>query len=540
MNPTEKNELNTFAALGLSATTLEAIIQKGFEEPTEIQKKVIPLLLKNEVDVIGQAQTGTGKTAVFGLCLVEKLTAMAGYTQALILVPTRELAIQVAEEINSLKGKKQLSIVPIYGGQSMTEQLRRLKKGVDIVVGTPGRVLDHLRRSSLKLDQLSFIVLDEADEMLNMGFIDDVEDIMKKTPSKKRVLLFSATMPKRILQITEKYMGKKELVSVQNTQMTTQLTNQIYFEVAAADRFEALCRIIDVEPEFYGIIFCRTKVDVDTVAAHLADRGYQTDALHGDISQPLREKMLRKFRDKQTNVLVATDVAARGIDVNNLTHVINFSLPQQAEAYVHRIGRTGRAGKQGTAITFITPDEYRKLVFIQKITNTKISKQTLPQAAEVIKVKVQRIKDDLQSIIQESDYKEYVKLAGDLLQEHDAAVVMAGLLKYCFQEELEEQSYPQIRDVSINKNLNKKGTTRLFVALGKKDRITPPKLAGMIVEKADVPNRNIRNIEIFENFSFITVPFEDAEVILDVFNKNLKGAKPMITRAKKEQQTVRG
>lgn len=559
-------KVSKFAQLGLSASTLAAIARKGFEEPTEIQEKIIPLLLKDETDIIGQAPTGVGKTAVFGLFLVDKLKALAsvdrpraevaagvdkpskgapagadkpakgttGSVQCLILVPTRELALQVAEEINSLKGDNPLSIVPIYGGQDMKEQLRRLNRGVDIVVGTPGRVLDHLDRKSLKLDKVSYVVLDEADEMLNMGFIDDVEKILKSTPPKRRVLLFSATMPKRVLQIAERNMGKKQTISVERDQLATQLTNQIYFEVAQNDKFEALCRIIDVEPDFYGIVFCRTKVDVDTVASHLAGRGYSTEALHGDITQGLREKMLQKFRKRLVNIMVATDVAARGIDINDLTHVINFSLPQQPEAYIHRIGRTGRAGKEGTAITFITPDEYRKLLFIQKITKADIKKQTLPRASEVVKVKTKRILDDMQEIIAAGEYNDYLKLAQELVANQSVDVVVASLLKYCFQDELEEQSYAEIREVSIKKNINRKGTTRLFVALGRKDQLTPQKLSDMICQKTSVENRNLRNIEIFEKFSLLTVPFEDAEIILNMF-KNQHGKPPMIRRAKEER-----
>lgn len=278
--------------------------------------------------------------------MIEKLKP-AAYIQVIILVPTRELAIQVAEEINSLQGQKKdpLHILSIYGGQSYEIQLRALKRGVDIVVGTPGRVIDHINRKTLKLDKISNLILDEADEMLNMGFVDDIKEIFTHTNPEKRVLLFSATMPKEILLVAKKYMRDYEMVAIQKTQLTTTQTEQIYFEVSSRDKFEALCRIIDMEPEFYGIVFCKTKVDVDYVAGKLLERGYAAQALHGDVQQKQRERILFLFKKKTTTILVATDVAARGIDVNDISHVINYSLPQDPESYVHRVGRTGRAGK---------------------------------------------------------------------------------------------------------------------------------------------------------------------------------------------------
>ena len=310
-----KNE--KFVDLGLSSDVLEAINKKGFEEPTEIQVMTIPVMLKDDTNIIAQAQTGTGKTAAFGLPLIEMIDTASRSVQALILVPTRELAIQVSEEINSLKGRRDLRIVPIYGGQSIDQQLRRLKKGVHIVVGTPGRVIDHLNRRTLKIGEIEHLILDEADEMLNMGFIDDMEEIMEHTNSDKRTLLFSATIPTRIKELAHKYMDGYELLTVKKKQLTTNLTEQIYFEVKASEKFDALCRIIDFEVDFYGLIFCRTKSDVDSVANHLVDRGYDAEPIHGDISQSQRERTLDKFKKQTVNILVATDVAARGIDVVN-------------------------------------------------------------------------------------------------------------------------------------------------------------------------------------------------------------------------------
>lgn len=522
------SRLETFRRLGLSENTIEALRKKGFEEPTKIQEKIIPLLLNTNMDIVGQAQTGTGKTAAFGLPLIEKLDESAMGIQALVLVPTRELAIQVSEEIHSLKGNKNLQILPIYGGQSIEQQLRRLKGKVDIVVGTPGRIIDHITRKTLKLNHISYCVLDEADEMLNMGFIDDVEEILKHTKAEKRMLLFSATMPHQILKLAEKYMKKYEFIGIEKEELTTHLTDQIYFEVSSQDRFEALCRIIDLEKVFYGLIFCRTKVDVDYLANKLVDRGYGAEGLHGDMSQYQREKILDKFKRKKINILVATDVAARGIDIHNLTHVINYSLPQNPESYVHRIGRTGRAGKEGTAITFVTPNEYRNLIFIKKIAKTDIRKKEIPKIADVINFQKEKIKEEISKvIIGKSSSDEYSKLAQEMLVENSAEDVLAALLKYAFQDVLDEKNYNEIREVSIDK----KGTTRLFIALGRQDDMTPRKLVDFIKQKVNVLDRDIRDVRIFDKFSFVTLPFEEAEIILDIFKKEKTGRKPIIVKA---------
>ena len=366
--------MTKFRELGLSGDMVEALHKKGFEEPTPIQAKTIPFLLKNEKDLIGKAQTGTGKTAAFGIPIIENVVPEGKKIQAIILAPTRELAIQVAEELSSFAEHRKTRIITVYGGQPIERQISGLRRGVDIVVGTPGRVLDHINRGTMDISKVSYVVLDEADEMLNMGFIDDIETILKTAPKERRTVLFSATMPSHIENLAKKYMSNYEIISVMSDKVNRTNIEQIYFEVSQSDKFEALFRIIDVEKAFYGLIFCRTKLDADEIAHKLANRGLKSEALHGDISQGQREKILQKFRDKKLTALVATDVAARGIDVDNLTHVINYSLPQDPESYVHRIGRTGRAGKSGTAITLITPSEYRKLTTIQKLANAKITK----------------------------------------------------------------------------------------------------------------------------------------------------------------------
>ncbi len=522
-----------FNDLGLSAPVLEAVNKKGFEEPTAIQAITIPVMLKNETNIIAQAQTGTGKTAAFGLPLIELVDPKDNAVQALILVPTRELAIQVSEEINSLKTNKNIRIVPIYGGQSIDQQFRRLKKGVHIVVGTPGRIIDHLHRKTLKLDNISHLILDEADEMLNMGFIDDMEEIMRHTNSHKKTLLFSATMPKKIKELAHKYMDGYKLLSVKKEQLTTNLTEQIYFEVKAADKFEALCRIIDIEDNFYGLIFCRTKSDADQVAHRLSDRGYDAEAIHGDISQAGREKTLSKFRNHRINILVATDVAARGIDVSNLTHVINYSLPQDPESYVHRIGRTGRAGNEGTAITFITPGEFSRLMFIQRMAKTDIKKSKVPRVKDILKAKRKKIQEDLDKIIQEQPEKEYYNWAKKLLDESNPTELLAAMLNYFYDEDLNPENYGEIDEAgNKGRQLDRQGKARLFVALGKKDRITPQKLVDLIMSRVSIKPKQIKDIQILDKFSFITVPFDKAEKVISGFRE--KGQKPLITRAKKK------
>jgi ATP-dependent RNA helicase DeaD len=520
--------MEQFNDLGLSEETLKVLKKKGFEEPTPIQTQTIPAILKSDMDVIGQAQTGTGKTAAFGLPMLELLHESAKRVQALVLTPTRELAIQVAEEINSLKGKKRLSVIPVYGGQSIDLQLRSLKKGVDIVVGTPGRVMDHLKRRTLKLNEISFLVLDEADEMLNMGFLDDVIEIMEYTSPDKRTMLFSATMPQAIMQIAKKHMKEYEVFKVSKGQLTVSKTAQIYFEVSISDKFEALCRIVDVEDDFYGLVFCRTKIDVDNVSSHLRERGYDADGLHGDMSQAHREQILKKFKKGTLNILVATDVAARGIDVNDLTHVINYALPQDPESYVHRIGRTGRAGKEGIAITFITPSEYKKLQYIQHKTKTDIQKAKLPKVKDVIRSKKLRITANLADIIESTPKTEYLKMANELLSENEPDDILAALLQYSFQDELDAQSYAEIDKAVVDT----KGKTRLFVTQGKKVGLTHKKLVKIIKEKCGIKESKIRDIQILDTFSFVTLPFNEAEILLAHFKKKKKGAVPFIKKAK--------
>ncbi len=523
-----------FIDLGLSENVLDAINKKDFDEPTAIQAMTIPVMLRDDTNIIAQAQTGTGKTAAFGLPLVEMVNTRFKTVQALILVPTRELAIQVSEEINSLKGSKHINIIPIYGGQSIDHQLRKLKKGVHIVVGTPGRIIDHLNRKTLKLGTIEYLILDEADEMLNMGFIEDMEEIMKHTNPDKRTLLFSATMPGKIKDLAHKYMDGYEFLTVKKKRLTPNLTEQRYFEVKASDKFKALCRLIDIEAFFYGLVFCKTKSDVDSVATHLQDRGYAAEAIHGDISQAQREKTLGKFKQQKINILIATDVAARGIDVNNLSHVINYSLPQNPESYVHRIGRTGRAGNEGIAITFITPSEYRRLMFIQRVAKTAIKKSKVPEVQDIISAKKKKIYDDLNIILENEIDSKYYNWAKKLIKENNPTDILAAILNYCFEEDVNPDVYGVIKEVGAKeKHLDQNGKARLFVALGKKDKMNARKLIELIISRVPVKPKQIKDIQVMDRFSFINVPFAKADKI--VFSFKNKGQKPLITHAKKRK-----
>ncbi|MGL4392591.1 MAG: DEAD/DEAH box helicase [Fusobacteriaceae bacterium] len=561
-------KLLEFKNLGLSDKTLKALEKKGYEVPSPIQALTIPALLSGDKDIIGQAQTGTGKTAAFALPILEKIVEGVKHIQAIILTPTRELAIQVSEEIHTLSYGRKLSITSVYGGQSMELQINHLKRGVDIVVGTPGRVMDLMNRGLLKINNLKFFVLDEADEMLNMGFLEDIDKILSSTNEDKKMLFFSATMPAEILKIAKSHMRDHEVMAVKARDLTTNLTDQIYFEVRENDKFEGLCRIIDLAENFYGIVFCRTKNDVNNLVGKLNDRDYGAEGLHGDISQSHREVTLKRFKAKKLNVLIATDVAARGIDVNDLSHVINYSIPQEAEAYVHRIGRTGRAGKKGTAITFITPSEYRKLMFIQKAVKTEIRKENLPRVKDIIEAKKSRIFSEVESIVEGGQFKSFEKIAKELLEKSDPETIISALLKNAYDHELDASNYSEIESFSsdrrrdkpqknIGRNTDREenkfprrrrdhdledsslettGKVRLFIAMGRKDGTTLKSLLEAVTKKSKVPSGKIRDVELYDNFSFVSVPFKEAEIIIKSFQDGDTSKKPMVEKAKSKNK----
>lgn len=517
--------MQKFEDFGLSIEVLDALEKKGFEEPSDIQKLVIPELLKERTHLIGQAQTGTGKTAAFGIPILETVEADKT-VKALILAPTRELANQVADEIYSLKGKKDIRVLAVYGGASIENQIKKLKSGVDIVVGTPGRVMDLMRKKVLKVNNLDYFVLDEADEMLNMGFLEDIELILEETNDEKKMLFFSATMPKAIMDIAKKFMDDYKLLKVKKQELTTDLTEQIYYEVKQEDKFEALCRVLDYTQDFYGIVFCRTKSEVDDVTNRLKARNYDAECIHGDITQGLRQKALDLFKKKVLTILVATDVAARGIDVSNLTHVINYAIPQEAESYVHRIGRTGRAGHKGIAITFVTPREARTLAQIKRVTKTDIKRESIPNVSEIIEAKKEALIAYIDEIIKEKDYTSYEDFADKLLEERDARQVVSSILRHFYEDEFLPESYGEIQDVKVKIE----DKTRLFIALGSKDGYNPGRLLDLLNKKAKTPGRKVKDIKIMDKYSFITVPLQEAEFIMRALNSK-KDSKPLVEKA---------
>lgn len=519
----------SFDDLGLSPESLEAIARKGFEVPSPIQRLAIPVLLREDCDMIGQAQTGTGKTAAFGLPILEWVKPGGELPQSLILAPTRELALQVTDELNSLKGDRPIRLVSVYGGQSIGEQQRRLRRGADVVVGTPGRIIDLVGRGDLKLEGVGWVVLDEADEMLNMGFIDDVEEILSHITAEHRMVLFSATMPSRIVKLSQRFMRDAKLIEVDREQKPTHLADQIYFEVKASDKFDALTRIVDIEPEFYGLVFCRTRNDVDELTMQLLERGYSAEGLHGEITQLQREKTLNRFRKKLVNILVATDVAARGIDIADLSHVINYSLPNDPEMYVHRVGRTGRAGKSGTAITFVTSAEYRRLLFFQRSIKFKIRKEILPRAEDIVEVKQTLLLEQLGVVAESNQYEEYLPVARQLLADYSPEVALAALFKMAYGKDLDVSNYQEVRGFKVDT----KGTTRLFVAMGRKDGYNAKSLVDFICEEGGIRPREIEDVAVLDEFSFITVPFLVGKQLLDKFSREKIDGKPLISKAKR-------
>ncbi len=545
----------TFEELGLDAETLSALAKKGYEEPTPIQALAIPRLLQGDKHIVARARTGTGKTAAFGLPLVQKLRqAGDGKPRALILVPTRELAIQVCGEITSYRTGRYPIVTPIYGGAGYGDQFRRLKTGVDIVVGTPGRVIDHMERGSLDLSQIGYLVLDEADEMLDMGFLEDIEKVFATSNPEKRVLLFSATMPREILHVARNRLGDYEIIQHDSKEDDTSLTEQLWLEVHESDKLEALRRIVDAEEDFYGIVFCATKVDTDDLAKQLQAAGYGAEALHGDLSQVERERTLGRFRQKLTTILTATDVAARGIDVDKISHVINFTLPHDPDSYTHRIGRTGRAGNTGTAITFVTPEENRRLFFIRKNQGDSLKKGKIPDIDTVLGAKRDRIKarvlaelallrgpeaaeeeleSDVSSPGEESEAMSdaasakaapsraegdtespWIALADELLALADARDAIAAALAAGFEGELDAGRYGELRPVDA------RGVSRLYVGAGRRDNFGKREVADYIKKLTNLPDRLVDKVEVYDACSFVTVPFGEAERILEAARRS--------------------
>ncbi len=426
--------LERFEELNISAPILRALNDMGFEEPTPIQREAVPVAM-NGHDIIGQAQTGTGKTAAFGIPALENIESTLKAIQVLVLSPTRELAIQVAEELNKIGQYTKIQALPIYGGQDIQRQLRSLKKNPQIIVATPGRLMDHMERKSISLEHIHTIVLDEADEMLNMGFIDDINKILAAAPEERQTLLFSATMPKAIQELAQNYLKKPVLIQMKPTQVTMDLIEQYYIEVQDRQKFDVLCRLIDMNSPELAIVFGRTKRRVDEVSEGLKKRGYMAEGIHGDLSQAKRDSVIRQFREGTIDILVATDVAARGLDISGVTHVYNYDLPQDPESYVHRVGRTGRAGKAGQAMTFVIPREMEHLHMIERLTKRKVERRRAPSLNEVLEGQQ---KLAVASLIEAAESPEqliaYRASAEELLDGLDSVSLVAAAIKLLTKE----------------------------------------------------------------------------------------------------------
>jgi len=536
MTEINKESEVTFADLWLSKEILEAIEAKWYKKPSPIQAWVIPLLLNWDKDIVWQAQTGTGKTAAFGLPLLSRIDRKSKDIKWIILCPTRELAIQVATEIESFSPKNSLKIQLLYWGQPIRDEMRWLRNNPHLIVWTPGRVKDHLNKKRLDLSKIDYFVLDEADEMLNIGFREEIEEIFKETPKEKKVLLFSATMPKAIMGIVKSYMRDYDLVAIKSANLTNKNITQQYFEVSPYAKFDALTRIIEMQEEFYAIIFCRTKMDVDEVASKLMSKWYKAEWIHGDIEQKMREKILARYKEKKINVLVATDVAARGIDVTWVTHVINYSLPENPETYTHRIGRTGRAGNKWAAITFVTRAERRKIGYYENTIKAKIERGTLPKIAEVIEMKKKHLTEEIKESIENHEENELLELANKMLELHEKPeVVLSALLKKFYGKEFSTEHYSEIRESRGGDDRNSRASDnweyRLFIAKWRKDWMNAGWILKLIWDTTWVEMWNAWKIDIMDSFSFMNIPEAEGEIILQTFKK-LNSNQPLVVKAK--------
>jgi len=527
--------LQAFGDHQLSKQVLQALSEMGFEEPSPIQKEAIPVAME-DLDLIGQAQTGTGKTAAFGIPIIEKVNPKFQAVQALIVTPTRELAIQVAEEIAKIGKYRHVKLLPIYGGQPIDRQIRALRMGYQVVVGTPGRLLDHLNRGTLRLQHVKMVVLDEADEMLDMGFIEDIESLLKEVPAEGRqVMLFSATMPQGIRKLAQTYMKNPRSVSVSRDELTVPQIEQVFYETRESVRVDVLCRIIDTEDIGQGIIFCRTKRGVDELVVALEARGYSSDALHGDLSQQQRDRVMKRFRDGKSEILVATDVAARGLDINNVTHVINFDIPQDPVSYVHRIGRTGRVGRKGKAITLISPKEHRQLRLIENLTKTRIRRQELPSLADISERQAENLKNQLIKLIQSNRLGNYRAIVGELFEDYDSTDVAAAALKFAVEgasvEERIEDKEPD--DLHFANTGAAVGMVRFFMNIGRVQQIRSQDISHWISTESGIPGNIIGMINIYDKFTFAEVPVEYASRVLSCMHQAMiKGRRVSVELAK--------
>ncbi len=512
-----------FDELELYPQILRGIKEMGFEEATPIQSKAIPVVLSG-ADVIGQAQTGTGKTAAFGVPVLQKVDPSNKKTQVIILSPTRELAIQVADELRKLsKYMHGVKVLPVYGGQEITKQIRSLKGGAQIIIGTPGRVMDHLRRKTIRCDYVDTIVLDEADEMLNMGFREDIETILEYIPQERQTILFSATMPKPILDITKKYQHDAVTIKVVKKELTVPSIDQYYYDVKRRDKVDVLTRLLDYYDPKLSLVFCNTKRMVDELAQELQGRGYFAEGLHGDMKQSQRDRVMKSFRNGKTDILIATDVAARGIDVDDVEAVFNYDIPQDDEYYVHRIGRTGRAGRCGRAFTFVKGKEVYKLKDIQRYCKTKILAQPIPSSDDVAQIKAEKVMEKIANIIEEEDLREMIDIIDRQVNESDytAMDIAAAFLKQALGAGVESDTGAEY---DFENTGAEEGMVRLFINIGKKQNVKPGDVLGAIAGESGMPGKLVGAIDMFDKYTFVEVPREYGHEVLDAMkNAKIKG-----------------
>ncbi|MDY3853906.1 MAG: DEAD/DEAH box helicase [Butyribacter sp.] len=514
--------MKNFEELCLDPRILRAVTEMGFEQASPIQEQSIPIAIEGK-DMIGQAQTGTGKTAAFGIPMLQRVDPHNKKLQAIVLCPTRELAIQSANEIRRLaKFMHGIKILPVYGGQDISKQIRSLKGGVQIVIGTPGRVIDHINRHTLKLGMVGTIVLDEADEMLNMGFREDIELIMEQLPEQRQTLLFSATMPKPIMEIAKQYLHQPEMVKVVKKELTVPKIDQYYYEVNPRKKNEVLSRLLDMHDPELSLVFCNTKKKVDELVEDLKGRGYFAAGLHGDMKQSQRDRVMNGFRNGRTDILVATDVAARGIDVDDVEAVFNYDVPQDEEYYVHRIGRTGRAGRSGRAFTLVVGREIYKLKDIQRYCKTKIKRQPIPSADDVTDIKAEKILERAGAIIENENLGKMIDILEEHLDEKDySSLEMAVAL---LTMHMGESFSGETAEEDFGDTGAEPGMVRLFINIGKKQRVRIGDILGAIAGESGLEGRLVGAIDMFDSYTFVEVPREYAsEVIEAMRNAKIKG-----------------
>lgn len=511
-----------FEELNIDERILRAIEDMGFEETSPIQTQAIPAVCEG-IDVVGQAQTGTGKTAAYTIPMLMKINPQIKKPQAIVLCPTRELAVQVAEEIRKLaKYMSDIKVLPVYGGQEIVRQIKSLKTGVQIIVGTPGRVMDHMRRKTVKFDNINMVILDEADEMLDMGFREDMETILTDTPQDRQTVMFSATMPKAIMDIARNFQKDSKVIKVVRKELTVSNIEQFYYEVRPKNKTEVLCRLIDIYNPRLSVVFCNTKRQVDELISELKGRGYFADGIHGDMKQQQRDRVMDDFRSGKVDILIATDVAARGIDVDDVDMVFNYDIPQDEEYYVHRIGRTGRAGRSGMALSFISGKEVYKLKDIERYCKTKILAKPVPSLDDVKNTKVDNMFEKIKQTIEDGGLTDMVNLVEEHVnqEEYTSMDMAAALLKMLIGDTLEREDEVENFHFDIDKDDSR--MVRLFINIGKKDKIKPSNILGAIAGESGMPGKLVGAIDMMDNYTFVDVPAIHAEKVLKAMNDNVQ------------------